>query len=90
MGLAFKKAEKVQAKLRLALTGPSGAGKTFSALQIASGMGKRIAVVDTENHSAALYADQFDFDTLEIDPPYTVDKYLEAIRAAVAAGYEVF
>jgi hypothetical protein len=92
MGLAFKKAEKKQAKLRLALTGPSGAGKTFSGLLIASGMGKRIAVIDTENRSAAKYAGEPgipDFDVVEIEPPYTVQKYTEAMKAAIEAGYEV-
>lgn len=85
----FKKAQRTQAKLKLALTGPSGAGKTYSALRLAKGMGKRIAVVDTENGSASLYADRFEFDTLTIAPPYEVRKYNEAIRAAVAAGYDV-
>lgn len=92
MGLAFKKAEKKQAKLRLALTGPSGAGKSFSGLLIASGMGKKIAVIDTENRSAAKYAGEPgipDFDVLEIDPPYTVQKYTDAMKAAVEAGYDV-
>ena len=87
--LTFKKAEKKQAKLRLALTGPSGSGKTYSALLIASGIGKKIALIDTENHSASLYADEFQFDTLELDPPYTIDKYLNAIDTAVKAGYDV-
>lgn len=92
MGLAFKKAEKKQAKLRLALTGPSGAGKTFSGLLIASGMGSRIAVIDTENRSAAKYAGELgipEFDVLEIEPPYTIPKYTEAMKAAIEAGYEV-
>jgi hypothetical protein len=92
----FKKAERRQAKLRLALTGPSGAGKTFSALLIAAGIGKRIAFVDTENHSASLYADVktgllagIDFDAIEIDAPYTMDKYLAAIDAAEREKYDV-
>lgn len=85
----FKKAERRQAWLKLAFTGPSGSGKTFSALTVASGMATKIAVIDTENHSASLYADRFNFDALEIDPPYTIKKYNDAIRAAVTAGYEV-
>lgn len=89
MSAVFQRAEKKQAKLRLAITGPSGSGKTYSALAIAFGMGKKVALIDTENHSAALYADEFTFDTLEIDPPYTIAKYLEAIKAAVDAGYDV-
>ena len=87
--MTFKKAEKRQAKLRLAFTGPSGPGKTYSALQAATGIGKRIAVIDTENHSASLYADEFEFDTLEIDPPYTIEKYIQAIETAVNGKYDV-
>lgn len=88
----FQKAEKKQAKLRLAFTGPSGSGKTFSALLVARGLGGKIAFIDTENHSASLYAGEAgipDFDTLEIDPPYTIGKYVEAIKAAVSGGYGV-
>lgn len=86
---AFKRAERRQTKLKIALTGPSGAGKTFSALTLATGIGKRVAVADTENGSASLYADRFQFDTLEIRPPYTIAKYIEAIRSAQAEGYDV-
>lgn len=85
----FKKAERKQAKLKLALTGPSGSGKTYSALRLASGISDKIAVIDTENHSASLYADKFNFDVLEISPPYTTDKYIQAILAAENHGYEV-
>lgn len=88
----FKKAEKKQAKLRLAFTGPSGSGKTYSALIMASGIGKKIALIDTENHSASLYVGEKgipEFDTVEVDAPYTVAKYVEAIDAAANAGYDV-
>lgn len=94
--MTFQKAVRKQVKLKIALTGPSGAGKTFSALLIASGIGKRIAVIDTENKSASLYAGMskgplagIDFDILEIEPDYTIQKYAEAIEAAEKAGYDV-
>lgn len=86
---AFRRAERTQVKMKLALTGPSGAGKTMSALLIASGMGKRIALVDTENYSASLYGDRFDFDTMAFDPPYLIQKYTQAIEAAEREGYDV-
>jgi hypothetical protein len=92
----FKKAERRQTALKIAITGPSGSGKTFSALLIASGIGKKIAVVDTENGSASLYADMdkgplagIDFDTLPIEPPYTIQKYVEAINLAEKGKYDV-
>lgn len=85
----FKKAVRSQAKLKLAITGPSGSGKTFSALRLAKGMGGRIAVVDTENGSASLYSDRFDFDALEMYPPFSTEKYIQAIQGAEKAGYEI-
>lgn len=85
----FKKAERKQAKLRLALAGPSGSGKTYSALLMANGLGGRIAVIDTEQGSASLYSDIADFDVLELQPPFSPERYVEAIVAAETAGYNV-
>lgn len=85
----FKKAEKKKAKLRLGVTGPSGSGKTFSALRLATGFGGKIAVIDTEKGSASLYADKFEFDVLELEPPYAPERYIEAMNAAVQAGYDI-
>ena len=91
--MEFKKAERIQAYMKLAITGPAGSGKTYSGLSLASGIakecGSRVAVVDTENGSASLYSDRFDFDVVEIEPPFTIDKYNSAIKAAVSAGYKV-
>lgn len=84
----FKKAERKQAKLRLALAGPSGAGKTYSALLIAKGIGGKIAVLDTEKGSASLYSDLVDFDVVDLTAPFTPERYIEVITAAEAAGYD--
>jgi hypothetical protein len=84
----FKKATRKQSKLRLALTGPSGSGKTYSALMLAKGLGGKTAVIDTERGSASLYSDKFEFDTLDLSPPYSPERFIEAIRAAEDAGYE--
>ena len=57
--MQIRKAERKQAKIKLALQGPSGSGKTFSSLLLASGLTdswEKIAVIDTENTSADLYA----------------------------------
>jgi Ni2+-binding GTPase involved in maturation of urease and hydrogenase len=46
--MPFHKAERKKAKLRLAISGPAGSGKTYSALQVAFGIGGRVAMIDTE------------------------------------------
>lgn len=83
----FKKAERKKAKLRLALCGPSGSGKSYSSLLIAQGLGGRIAMIDTERGSGELYSHLCDYDVCQIAPPFSVKKYLEAIKGAEAAGY---
>lgn len=88
MAMQFKKATKRQAKLRLALVGPSGGGKTYTALSIAVHLGKRVAVIDTERGSASKYADTFSFDTLDLDT-FEPQKYIDAIDAAAKAGFDV-
>lgn len=83
----FKRAERKKAKLRLALCAPSGAGKTYSALLIAQGLGGRIAMIDTERGSGELYSSLCEYDVCQIEPPYTPKKYVEAIHEAERAGY---
>ena len=84
----FKKATKSNLKIRLALSGASGSGKTYSALSIASNLGNRIALIDTERGSASKYADLFNFDTCELTNHHPA-KYIEAIRQAEDMGYEI-
>lgn len=84
----FTKAVKHEAKLRLAIAGPSGGGKTYTALAIGTALGK-VAVVDTEHGSASKYADLFDFDVVNFDAPFHPDRFVEAIAAAAGAGYDV-
>lgn len=84
----FTKATKSASRLRAALCGTSGSGKTYSGLAIASALGKRIAVIDTEHGSAAKYSDIFEFDVLNLDS-FEAEKFTEGIRAAERAGYDV-
>ena len=87
----FVKAVRKQAKGRIVLVGPTGSGKTMTALMIASAFGERIAVVDTEHQSASLYAGEEgvpDFDVMEL-PTHHYQNYIKAIRAAEEAGYDV-
>jgi len=90
--LTFKPATKTQAKLRMALIGPAGSGKTMTALKIAQRLaehaGKPIAFIDTEHGSASKYADLVPFDVMELTS-FHPERYVEAIAAAQNAGYGV-
>jgi hypothetical protein len=86
--LGFEKAKREQIKLKIALMAPSGAGKTYGALRLAKGFGGRTAFIDTENKRGKYYANEFDYDYLEIKPPYTPEKYIDAIDEALNEGYD--
>lgn len=88
MTLSFTKATKKAAKGRVALDGPSGSGKTYTALTLATTLGGRAAVIDTEHGSASKYADLFEFDTLHLDR-YSPQILIDALGAAAVAGYDV-
>jgi hypothetical protein len=85
--LQFSRATKKQLHLRMALAGPPGSGKTYSALNVAKFLPGPIAVIDTESRSASKYADLFEFDVLELDH-HAPQAYVAAIHAAAAAGYQ--
>lgn len=87
-GLAFAPAVRHEAKARAAIIGPTGSGKTWTALEWAAVLGDRVAVIDTENGSASLYSDRYTFDTATWRPPYSASKLTAAIGDA-AASYDV-
>jgi len=86
--MMFQKAVKQNLKARIALAGVAGSGKTFTGLTLASGLGNKIAVIDTENDRASLYADVFEFDKLNLTQ-HSPQMYTQAIQMAENAGYEV-
>lgn len=89
----FEKVTRKKAKLRLALTGVSGAGKTLSALYIAYGMTgdwSRIALIDTEHERARFYADRSDLGTGQFlyapfPPPYSPERYKQLVAEGAKA-----
>jgi hypothetical protein len=91
MAIEFRKATRTKAKLRLALCGPAGSGKTRGALLIAKGMGLngKVAFIDTENGSGDLYSHVMEYDILTLDAPYHPERFIAAIKAAEEAGYEL-
>lgn len=87
----LRTAQRKQAKIKLALQEPSGSGKTFSSLLLASGLTdwSKIAVIDTENHSADLYADLGQYNVLQLSQPFTPERYIKAIETCEQANMEV-
>ena len=76
----------------MALQGPSGSGKTMSALLAAVGLCKdwsKVAVIDTENHSAELYSDIGQYNVINIGAPYNPEKYIEAIQLCEKSKIDV-
>ena len=91
--MAFQKVTREKSKLRLALAGPSGAGKTLSALLLAYGITNdwsKIALIDTEHGRAKFYANRSDFGTgeflyQEMSAPYSPDKYISMVNEGAEA-----
>lgn len=91
--MEFKKALKEKIWVKVLIGGSSGSGKTWSALRLATGIasksgGAGVAAIDTENGRIKYYADQFNFFDLQLRD-YSPEKYIEAIDAAIDAGFKV-
>ena len=90
--MKLQTASRKRSKIKMSCTGPSGSGKTMSSLLIAFGLTgdwPKVAVIDTENHSAELYAHLGAYNVLPLNAPHTPEKYIEAIDVCIAAGMEV-
>lgn len=91
--MQLRKSERKQAKIKMALQGSAGAGKTMSALLLAKGLTNdnlsKVAVIDTENGSSDLYAHLGSYNVINMQPPYTPEKYIQAIDICLEAGMEV-
>jgi hypothetical protein len=84
--------KRSQARIRIALQGTSGSGKTYSSLLLAFGLTgnwNKIAVIDTENQSADLYAHLGSYNVISVDSPHTPEKYVAAIGICEKADMEV-
>ena len=90
--MQLQQTQRHNVKLRLGISSPSGFGKTYSALQLAYGMTQdwsKIAVIDTENSSASLYSHLGNFNVLNLSPPYSPERYIEAIGICEKSNMEV-
>lgn len=97
MTFEIRTAQRQGARLLIQLSGVSGSGKTYSALQLAYGLAgndaSKVIGIDTENRRMSLNADILPggakFRTLDFYSPFSPARYIEAIQAACDAGAEV-
>lgn len=95
MSFEIRKAQRQGARLLLQLSGVSGSGKTYTALQLAYGLAgnnaDKVVLIDTENRRGSLYADCLPqpFNIIDFYAPFSPGRYIEAIEAACKAGAEV-
>lgn len=99
MAFQVKKAKREKIYTKIALMAPSGGGKTYSALRLATGMAEeikrttgkeaRIIMGNTEQKRGYYYANEFDYDIVDIEAPHNPEKYVEFIEFAAASGYDI-
>ena len=100
MGFTANKATRELIWVKLALMAPSGGGKTYSSLRLATGMlealkekglgqNGRILMLNTEQKRGYYYANEFDYDIIDLQAPYTPENYVEAIEWAVKEDYPI-
>jgi hypothetical protein len=87
--IEIRKAQRVKSKLRLAIAGPAGSGKTMGSLKLAKGIGGKVCLIDTERGSGDLYANLYDYSVISLEPPFKPDILIDAIHAAEEGGFDV-
>lgn len=91
----IQKLQREGARTLLILSGPSGSGKTLTALLLGLGMAnsipEKLGILDTENGRGKLYADDLPDGVLyaELKPPFSPERYVQAINEYAKAGVEV-
>lgn len=90
--MGFEKAKREQVYVKVLLSSPSGGGKSYSALRMATGLAKKcnskIAYIGTEGSRDKYYANEFEYDLMQLDS-FSTRAYMDAIDEAVDGGYKV-
>lgn len=88
-GIQVHRAQRKKSRARVFVVGASGSGKTFSSIQMAKGLGKKIVIIDTEFGSGELYDHLCEYDAHTIEAPYAPVKLVNAIKGLEKMGYDV-
>ena len=99
MAFQARKAKRETIFPKIAIIAPSGGGKTYGGLRLATGMAQeikketgkdpKILMGNTESKRGLYYANEFEYDIVDIDPPYNPEKFVELIEYAVEEGYDI-
>lgn len=85
-----KPAVRERTPLLIGLVSPSGAGKTMSGLELATGIARvdpgEIFVIDTEARRSLHYADKYKFRHIPFGAPFAPADYKAAIQYAIGKG----
>lgn len=91
--MELRKTERKKAKIKMALQGASGSGKSYCSILLAKGLCNgnldKVAILDTENGSADLYAHLGNYNVISLKPPFTPEQYIQALNICEQAGIEV-
>lgn len=100
MSFNVKRAVRERVWTKTALMGPSGSGKTYSALRLSKGMleklkelkqeqNDKVLMINTEASRGLYYANEFEYDIVNLAAPYKPELYIEAIEYAVEKEYPI-
>lgn len=101
MATKFKAKKAVREKIytKIALMAPSGGGKTYTGLVLATGMANelnkvlgrpaRILMANTEGARGYYYANEFDYDIIDLEAPFNPEQFVEAIDYAIDEKYDI-
>lgn len=94
-----KEAKREQIYPKIALMAPSGGGKTYSSLRLATGMcdyirkhedrEPRILFANTEAKRGYYYANEFKYHIVDLNPPHNPENYVDLIEYAVEEKYDI-
>lgn len=90
--MEIKTSSRSDVKVKIALTGLAGSGKTYSSLLLARGLCSswdKVCLIDTENGSSNLYAHLGPFKVMTLDAPFSPEKYVQALLKCKEAGIDV-